>query len=371
MNVKFQNKKSNLLADLCSITEEVNAVSGESVVEIPVADITSRKQVRIIFSDLQELADSLKEQGQISPINVSEDPDNPGRYVIEQGERRWRAAKLAGLETLRCIVVASPVDSVERSFRQLTENLQRDNMLPYEIALAFKGLQASGLSNADIARRLGWSRQRVQTYASLTDIHPKVMEIALSRQVTDATTLNYLSRVFQKLGEEAALKVIENFRGENGEISISRREARALLQRIDPQRETSRKKVSGTDVPQDDLKDSPRKDMSSLRRAVKEATGIAVDSDSATASEEAAKPDAGSAAAGGSGALLASAVVLHVTVREVNPGGGETHTAARVLLDRPAKGKYNVNVLFEDGTIKEVHCRQIIPFCLEIPDKSS
>ena len=103
---------------------------------------------------LARLADSLKSRGQLQPIRVRWE-DAIGFYVVVVGERRWRAARLAGLETLACVVVtgsATPEDLFED---QLVENCLREDLRPIEQARAFKALLASrGLSQRQLAERL-------------------------------------------------------------------------------------------------------------------------------------------------------------------------------------------------------------------------
>jgi ParB family chromosome partitioning protein len=103
---------------------------------------------------LDRLAQSLRERGQLQPVRVRWD-DAASRYVIVLGERRWRAAQLAGLETLACVVVTgepSPDDLLED---QLIENCLREDLKPIEQARAFKSLLATrNLSQRQLAERL-------------------------------------------------------------------------------------------------------------------------------------------------------------------------------------------------------------------------
>ena len=87
----------NSLTSLSQLGQVIHDKSekGKAFQTLAVDRIYSKAQPRTVFENLEELAESLKELGQQQPIVVS--PDNKGYYVIEQGERRWRAAKLAGL----------------------------------------------------------------------------------------------------------------------------------------------------------------------------------------------------------------------------------------------------------------------------------
>jgi ParB family chromosome partitioning protein len=103
---------------------------------------------------LRQLAESLKSRGQLQPIRVRWD-DAADRYVVVVGERRFRAAALAGLDTIACVVAtaeASPEDILED---QLVENALRLDLKPIEQARAYKRLlEARGLSQRQLAERL-------------------------------------------------------------------------------------------------------------------------------------------------------------------------------------------------------------------------
>jgi ParB family chromosome partitioning protein len=106
---------------------------------------------------LVELAESIRTQGVLQPILVRRDPDRPGRYVVVAGERRLRAARIAGLGTVPVMVLAG--ESLrEARIAQLTENLQREDLPPMEEALAVVSLaEAHELSQEELARRLAKS----------------------------------------------------------------------------------------------------------------------------------------------------------------------------------------------------------------------
>jgi ParB family transcriptional regulator, chromosome partitioning protein len=129
----------------------------KNAIEVPVDRIQpDPDQPRTEFDPeaLDRLARSLKERGQLQPIRVRWD-ESAGRYVVVVGERRWRAAQLAGLETLACVVVTgepSPEDLLED---QLVENALREDLKPIEQARAYRCLMTSrGLTQAQLAERL-------------------------------------------------------------------------------------------------------------------------------------------------------------------------------------------------------------------------
>ena len=88
---------------------------------------------------LRELADSIRQDGVIQPIEVTQ--SSPGRYLIVHGERRWRAAQLAGLETIPAVVRRRDYDEVTRFVRQVVENIQREDLNDVDRAAALLRLR--------------------------------------------------------------------------------------------------------------------------------------------------------------------------------------------------------------------------------------
>ncbi len=109
---------------------------------------------------LEELAQSIGEHGVLQPILVRPDADagSADRFIIVAGERRWRAAQRAGLETIPAVIVDSAARPLTLS---LIENLQREDLNPIETALGFQQLVEQGLSHNQIARQVGKSRTAV------------------------------------------------------------------------------------------------------------------------------------------------------------------------------------------------------------------
>ena len=133
--------------------------------EIPLSAIEADpKQPRRSFDPekLQELSDSIKLYGIISPILVRAGK-LPGRYTIVSGERRYRAATLAGLASIPAIVSQNEQEEGRTLAVQLVENLQRDDLSPLERAQAIGALRdAHNLSIRDIAEKLSISKSAVQ-----------------------------------------------------------------------------------------------------------------------------------------------------------------------------------------------------------------
>ncbi|MCZ7583961.1 MAG: ParB/RepB/Spo0J family partition protein [Deltaproteobacteria bacterium] len=152
------------------------AESGPRAVELPFDKVVpNRHQARRAFDDasLAELAESIKRAGIIQPLAVRPLGDGSGRFELIAGERRFRAASLAGLKTVPAVVIET--DEVGLSVLSLIENVQRENLNPIDEA---EGLQALldhfSLTQEDIAARLGKSRSAVANSVRLLQLPEKV-----------------------------------------------------------------------------------------------------------------------------------------------------------------------------------------------------
>ena len=146
--------------------------------EIPIDRLSPNpQQPRHQFDDeaLAELAASIRRHGVLQPVLVSE--DGPERYILVTGERRWRAARLAGLETIPA-VIRERLESADQLELALVENLQRRDLTPLEEARAFDHLRSSlGLSQAEIAERVGMDRSTVANSLRLLKLPEEVREL--------------------------------------------------------------------------------------------------------------------------------------------------------------------------------------------------
>lgn len=159
--------------------------------------IPNPEQPRTIFDtdELQALADSMQAHGLLNPIAVEGPID--GMFVLLDGERRWRAAKLAGWTQIEAHV--RPADEQNGHHRltlALVGNLQRSDMGPVDMALGYETLRQS-MNVAEIARAVGKSESHVYTYLALLQfgLHPTVMERLNRRE------LPYEHRMLKRLAE--------------------------------------------------------------------------------------------------------------------------------------------------------------------------
>jgi ParB family transcriptional regulator, chromosome partitioning protein len=119
---------------------------------------------------LGRLADSIRSRGLLQPIRVRWD-DSRGSYVLIAGERRWRAAAMAGLATMTCVVVDGEMSAAELLAVQVTENLLREDLRPVERARAFRTLMdLNGWSGNQLAKELGISQSGVVQALALLEL---------------------------------------------------------------------------------------------------------------------------------------------------------------------------------------------------------
>lgn len=131
----------------------------DATYEIPLDRITpDPNQPRKNFDpeELRDLSDSIREHGVLQPITVYENPETPSSYMIITGERRFRAARLAGLTSVPCILRASEFDRSRVDQEQLVENIQRADLAPIEAAHALHEIMdRHRYSQREVAKRLG------------------------------------------------------------------------------------------------------------------------------------------------------------------------------------------------------------------------
>ncbi len=143
----------------------------------PADIVPNPHQPRRVFGPvaLAELAASLKVNGVIQPLFVR--PLDDGKYELIAGERRLRAAKLAELETVPCLV--RHVERAAQAEMALVENIHREDLNPIDRAEAYRDLQRQlGMTQAQLAGRLGEERTSVANYLRLLDLPGEVVELA-------------------------------------------------------------------------------------------------------------------------------------------------------------------------------------------------
>jgi ParB family chromosome partitioning protein len=150
------------------------------------------EQPRSEFDDasLRELAATLTERGVKQPVSVRPHPTEPGRWMLNFGARRLRAARLAGLAHLPAFV-----DEAADSYDQVIENEQREGLKPLELAMFVKRRMAAGESQAEIARRLGKSPTLITMISAMIDPPPWLLATYRKGQCTGIAELYELRRL--------------------------------------------------------------------------------------------------------------------------------------------------------------------------------
>ncbi len=161
-----------------------NSTDNNNLIEVKLVDIEPNKQQpRKAFDPtaLAELADSIKEHGLLQPIIVK--PLTNGTYRIIAGERRWRASRIAGLETVPVVIR----DLSEQQVMEvaLIENLQREDLNPVEEAFGYRTLiETFNLTQEEVAARVGKSRPAVANALRLLNLGERELELIKNGHLT-------------------------------------------------------------------------------------------------------------------------------------------------------------------------------------------
>lgn len=176
-------KKSALGRGLDVLLPDDITFEGSDIRMLPITEIDRNPdQPRKEFNEeaLQQLADSIREAGLLQPILVTE---KKGRYLIVAGERRFRAARLAELDTIPCLVRDLSVQ--EQMEIALIENLQREDLNPMEEALAIRSLMKKcNYTQEKAAKRLGKSRPAVANALRLLNLPEEVQSAVAAKQLS-------------------------------------------------------------------------------------------------------------------------------------------------------------------------------------------
>ncbi|HVN54120.1 MAG TPA: ParB/RepB/Spo0J family partition protein [Anaerolineaceae bacterium] len=200
------------------IPRDENAVfPGESSIEIPIEQIgfnPRQPRTQMDAKNLKELADSIRQFGILQPLLVRREP-GADRYVLIAGERRLRAAALAGLTTVP-VVIRSGASDEEQLELALIENLQRSDLTPFEEAEAFNLLHKEfGLTHEEIARRVGKARSTVTNAINLLNLVPAVRQALIDGLISEGharALLGLESPVAQESALGTVLKLDFNVR---------------------------------------------------------------------------------------------------------------------------------------------------------------
>ena len=177
------------------VAEKTDKSDSISAIYVPLSSISANpNQPRKSFDEesLKELSISIKEQGIIQPIIVEEIV--PGRYSIIAGERRFRAAKMAGINKVPVIIKS--LNEMQRIQMSLIENIQRENLNPIEEASAYQYLmQRSDMTQEQVAEKVGKSRSAIANSVRLLSLSDAIKDDLISGQISAGHARAILSLV--------------------------------------------------------------------------------------------------------------------------------------------------------------------------------
>lgn len=148
---------------------------------------------------IAEIGETIKARGVKQPISLRDNPDQPGRYLINDGARRYRATKWAGKAT-----IPGFIDNDFVPDDQVVANIQREGHTPREIAKLIAQRLASGAKKGEIAKRWGKSPAYITQHAALLDLPPVIEAAFDSGRIADVTLVNELVTAHKKAPEEVA-----------------------------------------------------------------------------------------------------------------------------------------------------------------------
>ena len=218
-------KQKGLGRGLGALIDDFSASGvSDSITSLPLQKVEPNpRQPRRVFDEeeLQSLADSIAEHGIVQPLAVRDEGN--GYYMIIAGERRWRAARLAGLQEVPVVVL----DADDRTVMELAlvENLQRQDLNPMEEAEGYRVLMEEyGLTQEQTADRVGKSRSAVANALRLLALPDEVRELVENGALSAGHARAILSLPSEKLQRAAAQKILA--------LRLSVRQAEAMCKRM-------------------------------------------------------------------------------------------------------------------------------------------
>ena len=212
--------------DIFDDNENSGSSKNAAAEKINITSITPRKdQPRKTFDKeaLQLLADSISQYGVLQPIIVREDGFTANNYEIIAGERRWRAAKLAGLSEIPAVIVDG--DELKAAQISIIENVQREDLNPVEEAMAYDALiDKFGLKQEEVAQQVGKSRSTVANMLRLLELPDEALELLREGMLTTGHARTLLALEDKEAIVPLAQKTAEN--------NMSVREVEAAVKRL-------------------------------------------------------------------------------------------------------------------------------------------
>ncbi len=259
-------KPAGLGRDFYSIFDDNVLEAKKAAAEsIRLSDVEPRRdQPRKTFDReaLETLADSIAAYGVLQPIIVRKNPVSDDTYEIIAGERRWRAAKMAGLTEIPAVVFDG--DELKAAQVALIENIQREDLNPVEEALGYGALiERFGLTQDQVSKQVGKSRSAVTNALRLLDLPDEALDMLRDGTISAGHARALLGLANEDMIIEAAHRIVER--------SMSVREIEAYVQRVNNLRNTAENDEEDKTHPQikAHMKELERRAMSTLGRRVR------------------------------------------------------------------------------------------------------
>lgn len=157
--------------------------------------ISFKNQRRSYFDDdkIKTLADTIREHGIRQPLTIIQSDEDPVKFEIVSGERRYLAAKMIGLEKVPCIIIHNKKAAEEIA---IIENVQRVDLHPIELGKAYKGLLDNGIVNSrtDLASKIGVPRTQVSEYINFAKLPDSIIFDLVSNDIRSRSILRKLAK---------------------------------------------------------------------------------------------------------------------------------------------------------------------------------
>lgn len=204
-------------------------MAARELIEVEIDQIDVEKQVRTHFDEqtIEDLAENIATVGLQQPIVLTRKPD--GRYLLLQGERRLRAVTRLQAKTIEAVVTATEMEETERIVKQLTENIMREDMNPFDVASACKRLRDRGLTWEELGKVLGTSKGNAYRYEALFDAPSCVKDLYFVAGIRNITLLSEIAKLHSNPKTRPA---VDLFMRDHDMRTVSARELSGLKQSI-------------------------------------------------------------------------------------------------------------------------------------------
>lgn len=228
--MKIENAKVRISSELSSqpvglVTKRVSVFSERRREEIQLIEVDKlipyHNQARQGFDEdeLIGLAQTIESHGIRQPLTIIATKDHPGIFEVVSGERRLRAAKIAGLDRVPCIIIHDEKKAEEIS---IIENIHRQDLSFLELGIAYSNLIASGIcsSKSEISSRLGVQRSKVVDCINLCDLPDMIKSIIVDKKINNRDFLREVCKCQSEVEMSALIHKNYDFDLMDGEVTV-------------------------------------------------------------------------------------------------------------------------------------------------------